>query len=102
MYCPAKGFHFIIGAFRKLASLKDERTESKSVPVAAAFYDFIYGKPVPCDIPVAFPDAAVKAVIAADVGDFYQSSDIYALAESFHGCFPGSFVQTLYGFPVLT
>ena len=86
---------------RILAPLKDEGSEPQVVALFAAFQDFRLVQRIPFGLPVAFPYAAVEAVIAADVGYLYQPSDVYPVPEPCQGSFPCRLLQFPVDLPVV-
>ena len=63
-----------------LAALHYKGPEAKLIALAAAFKNCLKGQAVSRALRVAFPDAAVQAVVCAYVADFNQPSDIYVFS----------------------
>lgn len=93
MYGLADILNHPVRLFRHFPSLQHESPESQSVAGAAAFQDFRLVQRIPFGLPVAFPYAAVEAVIAADVGYLYQPSDVYPVPEPCQCRFPRRLLQ---------
>ena len=59
-----------------LAALHDERAEAEMVALAGALENLVLGQPVAVGVRVGAADAAVQAVVAADISDLDQAADI--------------------------
>ena len=69
-----------------LAALQDEGPEVQFVAFGAAGKDFFRGQTVALAVVVAVSDAAVQAVIFADVADFNQTPDKDGVSVDFLPC----------------
>ncbi len=70
------------------------------MPQVAAQEHFLRGEPVTLGLPVAFADAAVVAIVFADVGKFDQPPDKHSVAIFLQAGFLGGCPEKLGSFRV--
>ena len=70
---------------RLLAALQDERAVAQVVPFVTAFQYILFGQAVPGNVTVRLADAAIEAVIAANIREFNNAAEKDFLAENLQG-----------------
>ena len=81
--CAHKRNHSLIGEIRVLSALQHKGAKAERVSLLAALKDLLNTQPIPLRILIAAANAAVIAIISADVCEFDQSAQENGLPIGF-------------------